>query len=93
MGNVHIWLFATQIVGIAVIAMFAVYVLLQFVDLNKYRSTLIDREESLKKTLDSINKELETMHETSDTILEEILRYKKELKDNKDALEIMVGEK
>ena len=48
MGNIHIWLLATQIVGLSIIIMFAVYVLLQFVDLNKYRNRQAAKEQAIK---------------------------------------------
>lgn len=56
MSDIHIWLLAAQIVGIAVIAMFATYVLLQFVDLRKYRHIQASKEEAIKNLIMDLNK-------------------------------------
>lgn len=65
MGNLHIWLFATQIVGLTVIAMFAVYVLLQFVDLRKHRSKQIEREDKILSMLQTMEKKLHEIEVTN----------------------------
>lgn len=75
MNNVHIWLFATQIVGLSVIVMFAVYVLLFFFDFKKYRNRQIAKEEEKKALLVAANetlKEIQEENKETQLLIEEL---------------------
>lgn len=82
MNNVHIWLFATQIVGLSVIVMFAVYVLLFFFDFKKYRNRQIDKEEEKKALLVAANetlKEIQEENKETQLLIEELRKLRNDI--------------
>lgn len=75
MRDIHIWLFATQIVGLSIIGMFAVYVLLQFFEFKTKRNKISDLKEKitvLENSMINLTKDIQQLKKINESLFRKL---------------------